>query len=147
MKKYLYGLVTLLTLVSFVYCIPILKVNEITYVLAENKNLSFSSLSVYEIISQYDRIIELILLPNIIDSVNRIYGENQRGIDEYEILEIERGYYPSPFDYRITIKFRTYTQAHSSPFDENIAVYDITDFNPLTIKEVSFEHHPLEVCD
>ena len=44
MKKYLYGLVTLLTLVSFVYCIPILKVNEITYVLAENKNLSFSSL-------------------------------------------------------------------------------------------------------
>ena len=26
-------------------------------------------------------------------------------------------------------------------------VYDITDFNPLTIKEVSFEHHPLEVCD
>ena len=67
MKKYLYGLVTLLTLVSFVYCIPILKVNEITYVLAENKNLSFSSLSAYELISQYDRIIELILLPNIID--------------------------------------------------------------------------------
>ncbi len=146
MKKYLYyGLITVLILVSFIYYVPILKVNETTYVLAENKNLSFSNLSAYELIAQYDRIIELILLPNIIDSVKRVYGANQRGIDEYEILEIERGYYPSSFDYRFTIKFRTYTQEHSSPFDENIAVYDITDFTPLTIKEVSFEHHPLEV--
>lgn len=145
MKKYLYGLAILLTLISFIYYVSILKVNETTYVLAENENLSFSTLSAYELIPQYNRIIELILLPNIIDSVNRVYGENQRGMDEYEILEIERGYYPSSFDYRFTIKFRTYTQAHSSPFDENIAVYDITDFNPLTKKEVSFEHHPLEV--
>lgn len=145
MKKYLYGLAILLTLISFIYYVSILKVNETTYVLAENENLSFSTLSAYELIPQYNRIIELILLPNIIDSVNRVYGENQRGMDEYEILEIERGYYPSSFDYPFTIKFRTYTQAHSSPFDENIAVYDITDFNPLTIKEVSFEHHPLEV--
>lgn len=146
MKKYFYGLAILLTLVSFVHCIPILNVNENTHVLAQDKNILFSSFPADEQISQYNRIIELILFPSILESVNRVYGEKQRGIDDYEILEIERGYYPSSFKYRFTIKFRTYSGAHSCPYDENIAVYDMIDFNPLKIVEVSFEHHPLDIC-
>lgn len=115
--------------------------SNLDQVTAEDKNLYFSNLSAYELIPEYNRIIELILLPSITNSINKVYGENQRGIDEYEVLEIERGYYPSEFDYRIKIKFRTYFGPHNPPFDENIAIYDIINFSPLTIKEISFEHH------
>lgn len=147
MKKYFCFLITLLTVAFGTYYVSFLSVNENTSVLAKDKNLLFSGFPADEQISQYNRIIELILFPNILESVNRVYGENQRGIDDYEILEIERGYYPSSFNYRFTIKFKTYSGAHSCPYDENIAVYDMIDFNPLKIVEVSFEHHPLDICD
>ena len=145
MKKYFFFLITLLTIAVSTYCISFLNVNENTPVLAKDKNLLFSSLSADEQIDQYSRIIEFILFDSIYESINKVYGENQRGFWEFEIIEIERGYYPAPFDYRFTVKFETYTRAHNEPFDENIAVYDMINFSPLTIKEVSFEHHSLEI--
>lgn len=145
-KKYVF-LATLITIVFGIYCVPLLKVNKNPHVLAKDKNLFFSSLPADEQIPQYSRIIEFILFDSIYESINKVYGDNQRQFWEFEILEIERGYYPSPFDYRFTVKFETFTGAHSEPFDENIAVYDMVNFSPLIIEEVSFEHHPLEVGD
>ena len=111
----------------------------------ENKNLFFSTLSADEKNSQYQRIIDLLLFDAVHESINKVYGEDQRQYWKFEILEIERGYYPSPFDYRLTVKFQTFTGAHSEPYDENIAVYDIISFSPLKIKEVSYEHYPSEL--
>lgn len=144
-KKYIF-LITLLTTLFCTYCVSFLNINEKTPVLAEDKNLLFSSLPADEQISQYSRIIEFILFDSIYESINKVYGENQRQFWEFEILEIERGYYPSPFDYRFTVKFETFTGAHSDPFDENIAVYDMVSFSPLIIKEVSIEHHSTQVA-
>lgn len=144
-KKYIF-LITLLTTLFCTYCVSFLNINEKTPVLAEDKNLLFSSLPADEQISQYSRIIEFILFDSIYESINKVYGENQRQFWEFEILEIERGYYPSRFDYRFTVKFETFTGAHSDPFDENIAVYDMVSFSPLIIKEVSIEHHSTQVA-
>ena len=145
MRKYFCFLITLLTIACCTYYVSFLNVSENTPVLAKDKNLLFSSLPADEQIPQYSRIIEFILFDSIYESINKVYGENQRQFWEFEIIEIERGYYPSPFDYRFTVKFETFTGAHSEPFDENIAVYDMVNFSPLTIKEVSFEHHSIEI--
>lgn len=115
-----------------------------TKILAENKNLFFSHLSNEEKLSQYNRILDLLLFDSIQKSINEIYGENQREYWNFKIIEIERGYYPSPFNYRLTVKFQTFAGAHSEPYDDNIAVYDIINFSPLKIKEIKFEHHPTE---
>lgn len=147
MKKHFCIFITLLTLILGISFVSFPKGNIRTTVLADNKNLLFSSLSAEEQIPQYSRIIEFILFDSIYESINKVYGENQRQYWKFEIIEIERGYSPSTFDYRFTVKFETFTGAHSEPFDENIAVYDMVKFSPLTIKEVSFEHHFIDLAD
>ena len=74
-------------------------------------------------------------------SVNNVYGENKRTSWDYRIINIERGYYPEPYLYRLTIEFETFTGAHKPPVDTNVAVYDIISFDPTIVKEISYEHY------
>lgn len=110
-------------------------------IIETNHSTSFNSLSCEEQVSEYQLMVERILYSSIEKSVNHVYGEGERTSWNYKIINIERGYYPETYLYRVTIEFETFTGAHNPPFDTNIAVYDIITFNPLVINEVSYEHH------
>lgn len=110
-------------------------------IFANDNSTSFNSLSYEEQISEYQLMVERILYKSIEKSVNNVYGENKRTSWDYRIINIERGYYPETYLYRVTIEFETFTGAHNPPFDTNVAVYDIISFDPTIVKEISYEHY------
>lgn len=110
---------------------------------ADDPSTSFNSLTCEEQLSEYHLMVERILYGAIEESVNKVYGPERTSWD-YKIIDIERGYYPEPYMYRITIQFQTFTGAHNPPFDTNTATYDIISFSPLEIKEINYEHYPAE---
>ena len=117
---------------------------ELVFTNGNSKTVSFKSLSGEEQLSEYHLMVERILYGAIEESVTKVYGAGERTSWDYNILDVERGYYPDPFMYRVTIKFETFTGAHRPPFDTNIVVYDIIDFNPFEVKEISYEHYLTE---
>ena len=78
-----------------------------------------------------------------INGLHNIYDQH-KCLTEPKIIDVERGYYPEPYMYRVTIEFETFTGAHNPPFDTNIATYDIINFSPLEIKEINYEHYLTE---
>ena len=104
---------------------------------ASDTSTSFNSLSCEEQLSEYHLMVERILYDSIEESVTKVYGPGERTSWDYKIIEVERGYYPEHYMYRVTIQFETFTGAHNPPFDTNIATYDIISFSPLEIKEIS----------
>ena len=138
---------TILTLVGYsVFINDSNNLNSKEIVLANNnsKAVSFNSLSCEEQLSEYHLMVERILYGAIEGSVNKVYGAGERTSWDYKIIDVGRGYYPDPFMYRVTVEFKTFTGAHNPPFDTNIAVYDIVDFNPFEVTEISYEHYLTE---
>lgn len=118
-----------------------LKSEDLMLANSHSKAVSFRSLSCEAQLSEYYLMVERILYGAIEESVTKVYGAGEKTSWDYKIIDVERGYYPDPFMYRIRIEFETFTGAHNPPFDINIAVYDIINFNPLEVKEISYEHH------
>ena len=60
-------------------------------------------------------------------------------------MDIEFGTDTSDFSgfNRITVQFETFKGAHNPPFDLNTVTYEISDIQPLIVREVRFEHSPL----
>lgn len=111
---------------------------------ASDTSISLNSLSCEEQLSEYHLMVERMLYDQIGESVTKVYGPGERTSWDYKIIDVERGYYPEPYMYRVTIQFETFTGAHNPPFDTNIATYDIISFSPLEIKEISYEHYLTE---
>lgn len=125
----------------FIICANEFESKEIVLANSSSQAVSFNSLSCEEQLLEYHVMVERILYGEIEKSVNKIYGPGERTSWDYKIIEVKRGYYPDPFMYRITVEFETFVGAHNPLFDTNLAVYDIIDFNPFELKEISFEHH------